>query len=261
MDDYNPFLEKVHQTIGLDLSLYKETQMKRRITTLRDKRGYRSYIQYLEALLKDEILLKEFTDRLTINVSEFYRNPKRWEILEKNIFPEMVSRKPKIKIWSAACSTGEEPYSLAILLHEHFPQQNFEIIATDIDDNVLKTANQGIYQNQSLKELPDRLKNKYFERTGTLYSINSKLKQHITFKRHNLLADPYPQNMDLIVCRNVLIYFTDKAKNSIYQGFSDSLSANGILFVGSTEQIFTPQQYDFELEETFFYKKKQTISL
>ncbi|GLO66441.1 MULTISPECIES: protein-glutamate O-methyltransferase CheR [Oceanobacillus] len=260
MDDYKNFLEKVHQTLGLDLALYKETQMKRRITTLRDKRGFTSYIQYLQACLKDETLLKEFTDRLTINVSEFYRNPKRWEVLQQNIFPKLISQKPKIKIWSAACSTGEEPYSLAILLLEHFPKQDFEIIATDIDENVLKSAKQGMYQKQSLKELPDRLKNKYFERTGTIYSINPEIKQHITFKRHNLLADAYPHNVDLIVCRNVLIYFTDKAKNSIYQGFSNSLSANGILFVGSTEQIFTPQQYGFELEETFFYKKKQTIS-
>src|SRR5690606_1064604 len=141
-DDYYLFIKKIHTKLGIDLSLYKEAQMKRRITTLRDKRGFTSFISYYEALLRDDLLLEEFIDRLTINVSEFYRNPKRWEVLKDKIIPTLLKNNSSLSIWSAACSTGEEPYSLAILLSEHFPRVNYRILATDIDKNALKRANQ-----------------------------------------------------------------------------------------------------------------------
>lgn len=255
-DDYIEFVKLVNKKIGLDLNLYKETQMKRRITTLRNKRGFISFVSYFEALSKDEELLREFTERLTINVSEFYRNPKRWDILSKNILPSLQNNKGKLSIWSAACSTGDEPYSLAIMLKEYFPSITFEILATDVDDNVLSKAIQGFYPEQALKELPVAFKNKYFQKTGSLYKIDDSLKKYIKFKKHNLLADRYPRNVDLIVCRNVLIYFTEQAKGEIYRNFSSSLKKNGVLFVGSTEQIFNPGNYNFNLIETFFYQKK-----
>ncbi|WP_339231114.1 protein-glutamate O-methyltransferase CheR [Oceanobacillus sp. FSL K6-2867] len=254
-DDYIEFIQKVKTRLGIDLQLYKETQMKRRITTLRDKRGFSSYVSYFEAFNKDKDMLNEFTDRLTINVSEFYRNAKRWEVLKDTILPLLLKDRNRLSIWSAACSTGEEPYSLAILMKEHFPTVPVQILATDIDNNVLAKAKQGIYMEQALKELPANYKKKYFEMTGSLYKINDSLKQMLTFKRHNLLADRYPANIDLIVCRNVLIYFTDSAKENIYKNFSNALKTNGVLFVGSTEQIFNPAKYDFNLAETFFYQK------
>ncbi|WP_249871868.1 CheR family methyltransferase [Oceanobacillus saliphilus] len=254
-DDYIEFIQRVKKKIGIDLNLYKETQMKRRITTLRDKRGFSSYLSYFEALCKDEPLLKEFTDRLTINVSEFYRNPKRWDVLKSQIIPMLLETNRELSIWSAACSTGEEPYSLAIMAKEHFPNARIQILATDIDDNVLAKAKQGTYLEKALKELPDSLKKKYFTQTGSFFQVEEFLKKNITFKKHNLLSDRYPSKIDLIVCRNVLIYFTDQAKEEIYQKFSKSLKSNGILFVGSTEQIFNPFKYSFHLAETFFYQK------
>src|SRR5699024_8845733 len=153
------------------------------------------------------------------------------------------------------CSTGEEPYSIAMILKEFFPQIDYRILATDLDEKVLLKAKEGIYQERALKDLPLLLKNKYFTKENNLFYIDQTLKQTITFKRHNLLADTYPKNIDLIVCRNVLIYFTDQAKDFIYQGMSDSLRDNGILFVGSTEQIFSPQDYNLSIFETFFYEK------
>lgn len=256
VDDYGEFIAKVNAKHDINLSLYKEAQMKRRITTLRNKRGFTTYMPYFEAMHKDDTLLKEFIDRLTINVSEFYRNPKRWDILKNQIIPQLTDNSSRISIWSAACSTGEEPYSLAMMFREHFPKVNVEILATDIDDGALAKANEGVYAAQSLKELPPRFKEKYFTKTDDLFQIDPSLKKVITFKKHNLLADRYPQNYDLIVCRNVLIYFTDEAKKLIYRGFSNTLRDNGILFVGSTEQIFTPEKHNLQLFDTFFYQKR-----
>lgn len=258
IDDYSEFIDRVNRRHDIDLSLYKETQMKRRITTLRNKRGFSNYIHYFEAMNKDNKLMKEFIDRLTINVSEFFRNKKRWDVLKDRVIPELTQNKSRITIWSAACSTGEEPYSLAILFKEYFPTVKVEILATDIDESALKKAEEAVYMEQALKEVPSVLKKKYFIYEKGMYTLDSSLKQNITFKKHNLLADPYPLNYDLIVCRNVLIYFTDEAKEKIYTGFSNTLREDGVLFVGSTEQIFTPESYSLQLLDTFFYQKKKS---
>ncbi|GGA61330.1 CheR family methyltransferase [Ornithinibacillus halotolerans] len=254
-DDYKEFTEKVYLKLGIDLQQYKEAQMKRRLTTLRDKRGYSNFTSYFHAISKDTDLLNEFLDRITINVSEFYRNPKRWETLQNIVLPALTKNKKHITIWSAACSTGEEPYSIAIMLNEYFPDVKATILATDIDEIVLEKARKGVYHEQSLKDLPHNLKKKYFKQVGTFQAIDANIKRKITFRKHNLLEDTYPSNIDLIICRNVLIYFTDVAKETIYQQFSTSLLPDGILFVGSTEQIFSPSKYNLKLLETFFYQK------
>lgn len=257
LDDYQDFIEKVNERHDIDLSLYKQKQMKRRITTLRDKRGFSSYVGYFEAMEKDPQMTKEFIDRLTINVSEFFRNKKRWDVLRDRILPDLTENKSRLSVWSAACSTGEEPYTLAILLKEHFPHIQVDILATDIDDTALTNAKAGKYMEQSLKEMPNEFKEKYFTKEHELYVVDPSLKRDITFKKHNLLGNRYPSHIDLIVCRNVLIYFTDEAKKQIYHGFNDSLREGGVLFVGSTEQIFTPEEYGLQLIETFFYQKSK----
>ncbi|GAB2574547.1 CheR family methyltransferase [Gracilibacillus alcaliphilus] len=255
MSDYQLFIESIYKKTGLDLSLYKEAQMKRRLTSLCNKRGFASFGPYFQAINKDQQLLQEFLDKVTINVSEFYRNPSRWNVLEKKILPELKKKRSKIRIWSAACSTGEEPYTLAIIANQLWPLAQIEITATDIDPNVLARAKQGIYKDRALQEVPDSIKKKYFHQEGQTFKVDDKLKQTITFQKHNLLADKYPSNMDLIVCRNVLIYFTEEAKHTIYHNFSKALAKDGVFFVGSTEQIFSPEQYDFSVLDTFFYGK------
>jgi|SRR5690625_1097917 len=256
-DDYIEFIDHIMGKTGIDLKLYKERQMKRRITSLRNKRGYGDFKVYFKAMEKDEELLTEFIDRITINVSEFYRNPKRWLVLKETILPSLLKKKQNtpLTIWSAACSTGEEPYSMAIMLNEYFPNTSFQIIATDIDEKALEKAKLGNYQKQALKEVPAPLKEKYFTDKDDFYSVKPFLKQYITYKKHNLLNDTYPKNVDLIICRNVLIYFTDEAKEFIYNHFAEALRTEGILFVGSTEQIFNPAKYQFRLMDTFFYQK------
>ncbi|KOY83089.1 protein-glutamate O-methyltransferase CheR [Lysinibacillus macroides] len=256
MSDYEQFIEGIKRKTGIDLALYKEAQMKRRLTSLYEKKGYRNFVDFLKALEQDRNLMNEFLDRMTINVSEFYRNSKRWEVLQKKIFPKLLQTNKRLKIWSAACSTGEEPYSLVMVLSQLVPLSQIQIIATDLDENVIQKAKLGVYPERSLAEVPPDIKAKYFEQEGSFYRVKDEIKRCVTFKKHNLLKDSYDSNYDLIVCRNVMIYFTEEAKDQIYNDFSKALRKDGILFVGSTEQIFNPARYEFEVEDTFFYRKK-----
>lgn len=254
-DDYTDFVSLIQKKTGIDLSLYKEAQMKRRLTSLRDKKGFSDFQSFFQAMLQDHSLFEQFLDRMTINVSEFFRNYKRWEVLEKKIIPELLKGKRKLKVWSAACSTGEEPYTLVMLLSKFMPLSDISVLATDLDEGAIARAKKGVYPERSLQEVPDPFRKEFFKNEGTLFMIDEKVKNRVTFRKHNLLADQFEDQFDLIVCRNVLIYFTEDAKHTLYQKFSDALRPGGILFVGSTEQIFNPLEYRFLSEETFFYKK------
>ena len=253
--DYEGFKVQILQLIGVDLSMYKQNQMKRRIDSLIQKFECRGYEEYLAILKRDSKVLDDFKSYITINVTEFYRNPMQWEVLKNSILPELVKKNNRLRIWSAACSTGDEPYSIAMLIDSLFPMSQVEIVATDIDAQVLDKARKGTYIEKNLCNIPEDYKEKYFTRQENEYLISDHIKRYVNFKQHNLLKDPYPDNMDLIVCRNVLIYFTEEAKNDIYHRFSDALSKDGILFVGSTEQIIMSQEYGFESNKIFFYNK------
>ena len=136
------------------------------------------------------------------------------------------------------------------------PLSNIKIIATDIDKQVLEKAKAGLYNEKSLAGLPKDLKDKYFTKIGlSNYQISEDIKKCVDFKQHNLLRDAYPDNVDLIVCRNVLIYFTDEAKDEIYRKFNKSLKSGGYLFVGSTEQIINYKDMNYSSMKSFFYTK------
>ncbi|MFY0543062.1 CheR family methyltransferase [Brevibacillus sp. H7] len=251
--DFQHFIDSVKKMTGIDLALYKEAQMKRRLTSLRLKRGYETFARYFEAISKNQELFYEFLDRMTINVSEFFRNPGRWEVLENKVLPRLAKQSPRLKCWSAACSTGEEPYTLSLILLRKKIEAS--LLATDIDEGALAKAKQGVYTDRSLQDCPTELVSKYFTKDSMSYRISDEVKQKVTFRKHNLLADSFDTNFDLIICRNVMIYFTEEAKHELYQKFSRALKPGGVLFVGSTEQIFQPGQYQFEAEDTFFYRK------
>lgn len=253
--DYQEFILQVKRKTGIDLALYKEAQMKRRLTTFYEKKGYISFHDFFKALNADTDLFHEFLDRMTINVSEFYRNKQRWDVLENKILPKLLKNNESLKVWSAASSTGEEPYSLSLVLSSFIPLSKVSILATDIDANAIQKAKIGVYPERSLQEVPISVKEKYFKKQGDYYEIAESIKRTVSFKKHNLLADRFEKNFDLIVCRNVLIYFTEEAKELLYQKFSDALKPGGVLFVGSTEQIFNPIKYGLEIEDTFFYRK------
>jgi chemotaxis protein methyltransferase CheR len=254
--DFEGFISKVKAHTGIDLAQYKEAQMKRRLTTLRMKKGYSSFASFFEAMTQDKELLYEFLDRMTINVSEFWRNANRFEVVEKRFIPEMIKRTGKrLKCWSAACSTGEEPYTLAMILDHHGVLSDSLLLATDIDDGALAKAKNGVYPERSLREVPEAYVRKYFTQQDSMYTVSDTLKRGIRFQKQNLLTDPFDTNFDLIVCRNVMIYFTEDAKHLLYHKFAKALKPGGILFVGSTEQIFSPGRYSLEPAETFFYRK------
>lgn len=256
MNDYEGFKKQIFTLTQIDLNAYKEKQMKRRIDSLIAKHGIKSYPEYVTAIKADKNLFEEFVNYLTINVSEFYRNPEQWRVLENDILPLLTAKSRNLKIWSAACSTGDEPYSLVMMLSRHMPLNSIRIIATDIDKQVLAKAKEGLYNVKSLKTLPDDLKKKYITQVNEYtYKVNDEVKRCVDFKQHNLLRDPYPTDCDLIVCRNVLIYFTEEAKTDVYKKFNASLKKDGILFVGSTEQIIQSNALGYNTVKSFFYRK------
>ncbi len=257
IDNYETFKQQVYNLTKIDLNSYKERQMKRRIDALISKHKMDSYSSFVQAIKKDKVLFDEFVNYLTINVSEFYRNPEQWTLLENEIFPMLFQKFGKpLKIWSAACSTGDEPYSLVMLLSKFMPLNKIKIIATDIDKQVIDKAKLGLYNVKSLKALPDEFVKKYFrEINDRTYQISEEVKSCVEFREHNLLRDNYPSNCDLIVCRNVLIYFTEEAKDEIYRNFNKALKKDAILFVGSTEQIINPKELGFTSYRSFFYSK------
>lgn len=255
MEGYEIFKNKIYKKIGINLNSYKERQMKRRIESLIARNNFKSYDSYFDAINKDKKLLDEFINYLTINVSEFYRNPQQWQVLEKNIIPKLMKSNSKLKVWSSACSTGEEPYSLVMLLSKFFPLNEISVIATDIDEGAMNKAKLGMYSAKSLENLPKEFIQSYFDKYNNSYQIKDKIKRQVKFKKFNLLEDEYPNQCDLILCRNVMIYFTEQAKDIMYRKFHDSLNNEGILFVGSTEQIILPNRYDLVPVQTFFYKK------
>ena len=226
--DYEDFKKFILSLTTIDLNAYKEKQMKRRI------------VNYI-----------------TINVSEFYRNPNLWKTLEDVILPDLISKfGPRLKVWSAACSTGDEPYSLAMVLAKKVPMRDIKIIATDLDEQVLEKAKDGVYGENSIKGLPKEFQDKYFEKMGDrFYKISDDIKRCVEFKKSNLLKDPYPTGCHLIVCRNVLIYFTEEAKKDVYEKFNKSLVTDGCLFVGNTEQIIGYRDMGYSYDQLFFYRK------
>ncbi len=252
--DYEYFKKAIFEMTKVDLNAYKEKQMKRRIDTLISKNGIAGYNEYVQTLKSDKERFEEFVNYITINVSEFYRNPDQWKLLDQEIVPELLRKYGRnLKIWSAACSTGDEPYSLVMALSRHIPLSQIKIQATDLDKQVIQKAKVGLYSEKSIVSVPKDLKDKYFTKVGPSYQIS--IKKRVEFKEHNLLRDPYPTGYHLIVCRNVLIYFTEEAKCDVYRKFQKALAPGGILFIGSTEQIINHKEVGYTRKNSFYYEK------
>lgn len=254
--DYEYLKKEIFALTSIDLNAYKEKQMKRRIDTLIAKHKIEGYDKYVQALKTDTELFEEFVNYITINVSEFYRNPEQWKFLDETVIPDLISKFGRnLKIWSAACSTGDEPYSLVMALSRHIPLNQIKIYATDLDKQVIAKAKVGLYSEKSIVSVPDEFKKKYFTKVGPSYKIADEIKERVEFKAHNLLKDSYPTDCHLIVCRNVLIYFTEEAKDLVFEKYFQSLASGGVLFIGSTEQIMNYRDIGFERKSSFFYTK------
>lgn len=253
---YEWFVKAFHPKSGLDLNFYKQNQMERRIRSFMTSHNYKTFPDFIKALDQDKDLYDAFFKHLTINVTQFFRDANQWKTLREVIIPKLLERKTSLKIWSAGCSSGQEPYSMAITFLEYFPQARFTILATDIDVKVLEQAKKGIYKEADFASTPPELIKKYFTPVEGGYQISEQVKRSVTFQRQNLLTDRFDSGFDLIACRNVVIYFTEEAKDILYRKFADSLSPGGYLFTGSTEHIFGKNNLKLKSVGSFFYQKQ-----
>jgi len=253
--EYDVFKKKVGELCGIDLKHYKSQQMDRRINSLGQAWGVKDYEDYLNQLITNPARFKEFVNRLTINVSEFFRNPERFHELWHQVLPDILKHRSRITIWSAGCSDGSEPYSVAIIVNELNAAAKVRILATDIDREIIRKAQEGIYTANEVKSLPEDLRLKYFEQKNHLFYLKPEIKQMVEFRHHNLLNDPFPSPVDLIICRNVVIYFTEEAKNMLYKKFIEALRPGGYILVGGTEPILNYRQLGLEHTLTSFYQK------
>ena len=255
-NNYEKFKVDVNAITKIDLNAYKEKQMRRRIDSLLSRHKIPDYDAFIAEIKKDEKLLREFVNFLTINVSEFYRNTDQWDLMNDDIIPKLINRFGKnLKIWSAACSTGDEPYSLVMAFSRFIPLNQIHVVATDIDKEAIAKAKAGLYSEKSIAGVPDDLKKKYFTNIAGSYQIADEVKRCVEFKERNLLKDDYEKDCHLILCRNVVIYFTEETKDMIYKKFNDSLVDGGILFIGSTEQIMNYKELGYTRFKSFFFQK------
>ena len=254
---YDVFKTNVKKLTGLDLNSYKN-QIHRRVHMLMQRWGIKEYEEYFKTIKEDDGKLREFLDYLTINVSEFFRNPNKWTELQQKIIPALIQDRGRkqLKIWSAGSATGEEPYSLAILSLEAGLSPQTPVQASDIDLGAIAIAKRGTYLKRQLMNVPGDLVAKYFTTSDKeTYAIKPEVKNRVNFQRMNLIEDRFSDDFDLILCRNVVIYFSAETKTVLYQKFLRALRPGGYLLVGSTEQIFDYRKIGFESAGAFLYRR------
>ncbi len=253
--EYQIFFQKIKALTGIDLNAYKSSQMERRLRTLMSRSEAGGFLAYARLLERDPQRLQEFKDFITINVTEFFRNPEKYRELKELVLPALLRSSPSLRVWSAGCSMGAEPYSLAIILDELTPGQRHHILATDVDATILSRAREGIYTERDIQNVDKSRRLKYFRKVNGGFQIIPEIRERVRFQQHDLLLDPFGNNFDLILCRNVVIYFTEKAKDELYHKFHRALKPGGVLFVGGTECIIKPRELGFEPFSPFFYRK------
>ncbi len=253
--DYESFVQQVYKKSGIDLNLYKSQQMYRRLWGMVERANLRSFTDYFALINRDSTEWATFLDRMTINVSELFRNPEKWEEMRLKVLPALLQRGRPLRIWSAGCSIGAEPYTLAMLLDDLKPGVRHYLLATDIDQKILERARQGLFTETDIRSVPASYRSRYLRAAGSDFEVVPELRQRVTFRKHNLLADPFEKDFDLIVCRNVVIYFTEEAKDKLFARFHASLTPGGVLFVGGTERIFNYREIGFESRIPFFYER------
>ncbi len=257
-NEYAQFKRTVGPLLPVCLDYYKQQQMERRIRDLARKHQAADLRVFGEMLHKDAALLRELEQHITINVSEFFRNPTAFEYLSSGVFPRLLAGGKGVRVWSAGCSYGAEPYTLAMLLHTAAPGLRHSIYATDIDRQMLDKARVGKgFTREDVQNLPTRLRERYVRQDGASYAVAPELLPLIRFDRRDLLRDRITGPFDLIACRNVVIYFTDEAKTKLYQSFVDALRPGGYLFIGATEVIGSAAQLGLRYIAPCFYIKDE----
>lgn len=229
---------------GFDFNNYKTTFLKRRIDVRLRTRGVQNYSEYSDLL--DSTESNALFKSISINVTEFFRDMEVFTYITQDLVPKLlIERSPTIRVWSAGCATGEEPHSLAILLNEACKTKLFKVYATDISTNAVESAKKGVYASASLKNLSPELLAKYFTIGDDGHHISSVIKNHITFNVADLTSFEV-KFLDVIVCRNVFIYYTKETQDMILKKFHNCLKDTGYLVLGMDEGIRAEQTSMFE---------------
>jgi chemotaxis protein methyltransferase CheR len=255
--EYNYVQRKLFELTGIDLNCYKSAQMGRRLTAYLARSGQLSWPGFFRAIEHNAAEIAKLEQYLTINVSSFFRDFERYRYLQTAILPALLHDRPNLRVWSAGCSRGHEPYSVAILLDTITgPYQRHQILGTDIDRAVLDAAAAGgPYPASEVDAVPEDLRSQYLRTERGRYWVTRQIQQKVLFRRHDLLADSFQSAFDLIICRNVVIYFTSEVKDRLYRRFRDALRPGGVLFVGGTEIVSHPADAGLQLVGPSFYRR------
>jgi chemotaxis protein methyltransferase CheR len=250
---YAYFVHEVAEVLGFDLRLYRATVLRQELEGFLTQHPDETYFSLAWRLRRDTGFAHQVRNRITTHVSEFFRNPELFHRLEQEILPSLDRGIP-LRIWSAACSVGAEPYSLAMLLLERDGMTG-SIWATDIDEAVLAKAASGHYRPAEVRGVPPARLVRHFEPTADGFAVRRPLRALVQFERHDLLTDPFPSAWDLILCRNVVIYFTEPAQRQLYRRLAAALRPGGVLFVGAAEAILAPESFGLVPVAPAFYRR------
>lgn len=260
-DDYVQFCNAVRRLTALDLLQYRRPQMERRIRSLARRRGFGDdLVRYATSLRASEQERAVLLEHVTINVSQLWRNPKQWNQLLREVFPHLAAART-MRAWSAGCSYGAEPYTLAALCREHLPDVHTHIHATDIDAAILERARQGEFAKQDMTDVPSRYLTRWFEQLPDgRWRASRELRRAVTFEQ----ADVTTQNVrassyDLILCRNLVIYLDPSARRVVHGTLARSLRPGGFLMVGATERIPGYQEHGLEHPHPFLYRRARHV--
>src|SRR5690348_311331 len=240
--EFEALLEHIREARGFDFTGYKRASLQRRIARRIAELnidGYSAYLDYLQ-VHADEF--PTLFDKILINVTEFFRDKQAWEYLARDIVPRIAENRGLIRVWSTGTASGEEAYSAAITFCEAIGQEQFlervKIYATDVDEDALNRARAG-YTEKDLESVDENLREKYFERIGGRFAFMAALRRSLIFGRHDLMQDAPISRLDLLICRNTLMYFTAEAQGRILTRFHYALDDNGFLFLGRAEMLLT----------------------
>lgn len=265
--DFARFCGFVYERCGITLNDNKRDLVHSRLAKRLRALSLSSYDEYFDLLYKERDNQGEIVnllDAISTNVTYFFREDKHFTFLVNKVIPELgggsLGSGKRIRLWSAGCSTGEEPYSLAITFSEnlHLPEWDFRILATDLSTNVLRHARQGIYEADRLRNVSDSLRRKYFTagRDGSRFRVSEQLATFIKFARLNLMHEfPFKGRFDCIFCRNVMIYFDRPTQEKLVQKFSRFLNPGGYLMIGHSESL-TNVEHDLVYIQPSLYRKK-----
>jgi len=269
--DFTFICQFVYQNTGIVLNDSKREMLYRRLTRIVRERQLSSFSDYCQLLKNQGDKEKDyFINAITTNLTSFFREDHHFEFLAKEELPRlmksktpMANGKKRLRIWSSASSTGEEPYSIAITLHETMKNElakwDTKILATDIDSNVLAKGKEGVYDIKRIEDLPRNRKETYFYqgcgKSKSSVKVHDKLKDLITFKQLNLLHDwPMKGPFDIIFCRNVIIYFDKETQQELFSRYYELLAPGGVLFLGHSENLGSYQKYFDNIGRTIFRK-------